>query len=223
MYDKDLITKVCNLTCSKKDLSIDQRTINYDIESPFKKYYDVNTIIGAINKYLSREWDDDALAKWCCIYCWILCGGFHDDLKENLNSLEEYLVELITDDLDGLSFFEEEDRLSGVIDVYERIEGYKNLDHVWQTRNKWKGVYSSIKSSNNDGFHQYIVLINEKEKEYMIFYEDFLEDEPKQHNKYFKYIEGDEFIKLIDKMKEDEYSIIKWHEEYYYLYQNNVG
>ena len=70
-------------------------------------------------------------------------------MKENLNSLEEYLVELITDDLDGLSFFEEEDRLSGVINVYERIEGYKNLDHVWQTRNKWKGVYSSIKSSNS--------------------------------------------------------------------------
>ena len=54
MYDKDLITKVCNLTCSKMDLSIDQRTINYDIESPFKKYYDVNTIIGAIYKYLSN-------------------------------------------------------------------------------------------------------------------------------------------------------------------------
>ena len=53
MYDKELIERICNLTCSKEDVWRYQSTINYDSEYPFRKYYDVNIIIGAINKYIS--------------------------------------------------------------------------------------------------------------------------------------------------------------------------
>ena len=81
MYDKELIQKVCELTCSKEDVVRDQTTIKYNTENPFKTYYNVSTLTGAFKKYIANEWDDQTLAHWACIYCWVLCGGFDDNVK----------------------------------------------------------------------------------------------------------------------------------------------
>ena len=80
MYDKELIEKVCTLTCSKSDVDRDQTTVKYDTEYPFRKYYSIEIIKGAIEKFLSGEWDAQTLAGWACIYDWILCGGFEDSV-----------------------------------------------------------------------------------------------------------------------------------------------
>ena len=58
MYDRELIQKVCALKCSKEEVVRNQTTIKYDTAHPFKTYYNVSTITGAINKYISNEWDD---------------------------------------------------------------------------------------------------------------------------------------------------------------------
>lgn len=214
MHDKDLIEKICNLTCDKNDVYRNQTTINYDYEYPFKKYYDVNIIIGAFNKYLSKEWDDRTLAGWFCIYNWIICGGFHDDLKENLNSLEEFLKDVISWYLDGLSFFDEENYLEdGMNDVYSWIDGFKNLDHIWQTRNDWKAVYAMVGKFAAFNENQYVVLINEKLNEYIIIHSDHLENG--FEDEIFKYTTEEEFAKLIEKLKEN-YKIISCSEEFYY-------
>ncbi len=55
MYDKTLIEKVCNLTCSEEDLEISLESIKFDIKSPFKKYFNVDTISNAIQKYINNE------------------------------------------------------------------------------------------------------------------------------------------------------------------------
>jgi len=217
MYDKDLINKVCNLTCTKEDLYRNTTSINYDIGYPFKKYYDVNTIIGALNKYLSKEWDDRTLANWCCIYNWIICGGFHDDLKEDFNPLELFLVNAISWDLDGLSFFDETYYLeNGVEEIYEWIEQYKGWDHIWQTRVEWKGVYSPIGLFDKVNGHQYVVLINDIRKEYMIIFSQDLNNNYKHQNEYLKFTSKNKFVKLIEKLKENEYTIISCSEDYYY-------
>lgn len=39
MYDKDLIQRICDLTCTSNDVIINQTTIKYDTEHPFRKYY----------------------------------------------------------------------------------------------------------------------------------------------------------------------------------------
>lgn len=218
MYDKELINKVCKLTFSKEELYRNQTTINYDIEYPFKKYYDMNVIIGAINKYLSKEWDDVTLAHWCCIYNWILRGGFHNDLKEDLNPLEEFLKDVISWDLDGLSFFNEDDYLEE--DISKWIENYRNFDHVWQTRNEWSGVYSPIGINDKINGDQYVLLINEKRKEYIIIFSSHLSNNYKNQNEYLKYTSKNKFIKLIEKLKEEKYSIVNWSEEYYCLELN---
>ena len=216
MYDKELINKVCKLTFSKEELYGNQTTINYDIEYPFKKYYDINIIIGAINKYLTKEWDDRTLAHWCCTYNWILCGGFHDDLKEDLNPLEEFLKEVISWNLDGLSFFDEDNYLEEDDDMSKLIEYYRNFDYVWQTRNEWSGVYSPIGTYDKINGDQYVLLINEKRKEYIIIFSSHLSNNYKNQNEYLKYTSKNKFIKLIEKTKKEDYSILSWSEEFYY-------
>lgn len=216
MYDKDLIERVCNLTCSKEDVCRNQITINYDTEYPFKKYYDVNIIIGAINKYISKEWDDQTLARWCCIYDWILCGGFSKDLKEELNPLEEYLFEDLSWTLDGLSFFDAEYYFEESEDeIYEIIKGFKNWNHVWQTRDSWKGVYATIGKYDMLNGDQYVLLINDNLKEYMILFSQHLSNNYKHQNKYLRYTTKNKFVKLVEKIK-DEYKIISRSEELYY-------
>ena len=217
MYDKDLINKVCNLSCLKNDVCRNQTTINYDTDYPFKKYYDVNIIIGAINKYLTKEWDDETLAGWCCIYCWILSGGFSKNLKEDLNPLEDFYKEIITWDLDGLSFFDEKYDLEyNPRYLQERIEQIKTLDYVWQTRTQWKGVYSPISTYHQENGEQCVLLINETKKEYIIFASEQLYNDYNHQNEYLKFISKNKFVKLVEKLKEKNYSLLSYAEDYYY-------
>lgn len=206
MYDKELIERVCNLTCTKNDVVRNQTTIHYDIEYPFKKYYSIDALIGAFKKYLSKEWDDILLSHWACIYCWILSGGFSIELKEDLNSFEEFFMETLTWSLDGLSFFQDDLLEEGTKEVFDWIEFYKNLDDVWQTRNDWHCVYAMPEEYNKLNEDYYIVLINDKTKKYMIMYSNWLqigfEDE------HFKYVSKKDFKILIEELKNKNYEII---------------
>ena len=219
MYDKELIERICNLTCSKEDLWENQTTsINYDSEYPFRKYYDVNIIIKAINKYISKEWDDQTLAGWCCIYNWILCGGFSNDVKEDLNPLEQYLFNDLSWELDGLSFFDEETYFEESKDeIYEIIESFKNWDHIWQTRDSWKGVYAPIGVFDLTNGDQYVLLVNETLKEYMIlFSEGHLSNNYKHQNDYLRYTSRNKFVKLEKYLKNNGYTMLGCSERFYY-------
>ena len=218
MYDKELIERICNLTCSKEDVCRDQTTINYDSEYPFRKYYDVNIIIKAINKYISKEWDDQTLAGWCCIYNWILCGGFSNDVKEDLNPLEQYLFDDLSWGLDGLSFFDEETYFEESKDeIYEIIESFKNWDHIWQTRDSWKGVYAPIGVFDLTNGDQYVLLVNETLKEYMILFSDgHLSNNYKHQNDYLRYTSRNKFVKLEKHLKNNGYTMLGCSERFYY-------
>lgn len=217
MYDKDLIEKICNLTCSKEDVCRNQTSINYDNEYPFRKYYDVKIIIGAINKYISKEWDGQTLARWCCIYNWILCGGFSNNLKEDLNPLETFLFDDLSWSLDGLSFFDEDTYFEESEDeIYNIIEGFNDWDHIWQTRDSWKGIYATIGKFDMINGDQYVLLINENLKEYMILFSaGHLSNNYKHQNEYLRYTTKNKFVKMVEKVKK-EYKIISYAEKSYY-------
>ena len=214
MYDKDLTNKVCNLTCTKEDVFRDQSIIKYDYENPFKKYFDIDIIVGAINKYLSKEWDAQTFASWACIYNWILCGGFHDDLKENLNSFEAFMKEVISWDLDGLSFFDE-DYLDDDESLEDWVQIYKDWNHILQTQEDWKAVYAMVGDCAEFNEDQYVVIINDNLKEYMIIHSDHLENGFEDDR--FKYITEEAFIELIEQLKEEEYKILSCSEKWYYM------
>ena len=216
MYDKELIQKVCNLTCTKEEVDRNQTTIKYDTEHPFKTYYNISTITGAIKKYLAKEWDARTLAGWACIYSWILSGGFNwDNIKEDLNSLEGFLRDVITWDLDGLSFFDgdrEEYNLLGC------IRCYKELDYVWQTREQWRAVYAMIGPFAEINGDQYVALINDGTKECMLIGSDCLENG--FEDEHFKFVTKEEHLSLMEQLKNSGYKILGCSEEYYYMDAN---
>lgn len=214
MYDKDLIQRVCNLTCSKEDVVRSQTTIAYDKLQPFRKYYNVEAIKGALEKFASDEWDDQTLAHWACIYCWILSGGFGDNVKEDLDTFEGFFRDVVTWDLDGLSFFDadcEEDPIKyicGIILIFE------NYDHIWQTREEWHAVYAMIGPNDEFNGAQWVLLINDRNKEYMILYTDCLENG--YEDEFFKFLKDTEFILRVENLKSAGYTALTGDEEYYY-------
>ena len=79
MYKKELLKKICDISCSSNELDEFVSQINkneYDSDNPFEKYYDVDRLIVAIDKYNSKEIDAKFLAHWMNAYNWIVMGGF---------------------------------------------------------------------------------------------------------------------------------------------------
>lgn len=216
--DKDLIQRVCDLTCSKDEIVRNQTTIKYDLLHPFRKYYNIATIKGAMGKFISNEWDDITLSHWACIYCWVLSGGYGDTVTEDLNTLEGYLRDIITWALDGLSFFDAEYDDDPIKCIRNTIELFENYDHIWQTLNEWNAIYAMIGPHAEENEDQYVVLINHIAKEYMIVCSGLCSGHLENgfEDKYFKFALQEDFIKLINQLKTDGYNMISCSEDHYY-------
>lgn len=61
---------------------------------------------------------------------------------------------------------------------------------------------------------QYVVLINDTTKEYIIIYSDYLENG--FEDEYFQYVSEKKFIHLIEQLKEKKYTILRYSEGFYY-------
>ena len=213
MYDKVLIQRVCDLTCSKEEVVRNQTTIKYDKDNPFRKYYSISTIKGALEKFMSKEWDDQTLAHWACIYCWILCGGFdYRNIKEDLNTFEKFCRDVIAWALDGLSFFNS--WTEEMKDIPELIQLFENYDKIWQTRNDWKAIYAMIGPFAEENEEQYVLLVNDKTKEYIIIYSDHLKNG--FEDEHFRFVSRDNYISLVEQLKNDGYTMLSCSEEHYY-------
>ncbi len=172
MFDLELTKKICNVACDLEEINIDQTKVKYDNDHPFKKYYRLETIIKAINKYKNNEISDECLAHWSCLYCWILNGGFSDDLTEDYDcELEKIIRYEISDVLDSLSFYDGET----YYDLNEYIEAFKSLDLLLKDIEKWEGFFTPTENAdyNED---QYVVLFNKIDKQFIILYTDYFEN-----------------------------------------------
>lgn len=215
MYDEKLIRKVCDLTCSKDEVVRNQTTVKYDVVHPFRKYYNIATIKGAMEKFISNEWDDITLSHWACIYCWILSGGCGDDVTEDLNTIEGFLRDVITWGLDGLSFFDSNDDEDPIKCMRNTIQLFEDYDHIWQTLNEWNAIYAMIGPYAKENEDQYVALINNISKEYMIVYSGHLKNG--FEDEHFKFVSQEDFIKLIDRLKAEGYNILSCSEDHYYI------
>lgn len=221
MYDKQLIEKICNLTCSKKELEISTDSIKYDIESPFKKYFHVETVVNAIQKYLDKEWDETMIARWGNHYNWIICGGFEEHVIEELNSIEDFIKWNISDWLDSLSFFDaikEEEKDIELDEEEMKLDGWEEvfrcLDNIFKTSTQWKGFYAKIGPRGEFNDDQFVLLVNDSTKQYMIFHSDFLDNG--YEDEYLKYMTQEEHIKKVREVEQMGYQLISCQEEYYF-------
>ena len=213
MYDKELFQRICDLTCSKDDVIRSQTSMEYDTVEPFKKYYSIATIKGAMEKFISQEWDDRTLAHWACIYSWILTGGCRDT-EEHLTPLQRFLCGVIVWDLDGLSFFGDEYCEDSIKLLRDCIQVFENYDHILKTHGEWRVLNATIGPYDESNGARWVLLINNRRSEYMILYADF-SDNPCEHT-FFKRVKAKEFIRHVEDLKSKDYTLLTCSEEYYY-------
>lgn len=215
MFDKELIKKICDLTCKFEEINIPQDKLKYDNEYPFEKYYKLEIIVNAIKKYLNKDWDDKMLSSWACRYDWVICGGFYKDLKEsNKNIVEKFIKSQISWNLDGLSFFEDWFLEEDMFDLNKIIEEFKNLDFVLNTIDNWKAYYAMVGPLAKENEDQYVLLINELDKKYMIIYSMFFENG--YEDEFIKFISEEEQKQKIKELEKSEYTLLSYSEQFYY-------
>ena len=176
MYNKDLFERICNVSCSWDELKEFVTVINekeFDLDNPFEKYYNVDRLISAIEKYQAKEIDAIFLACWMNAYNWIITGGFKIEDKDKSIGLKKFLVWQIVDWIDSLSFFNVD------VDQYD-LEEYKNiykvLDSVLQDSDQCSAVFAQHGCDDDE----VVVLISNDSARYFIKvygYLDYSDDE----------------------------------------------
>lgn len=208
--DYEYINKICNLTFSTNDVSINQCSVRYDYDHPFEKYYNLEIITKAYNKLIDKSWSIQKFTYWIVIYYYIINGGFYDDLIEDFTPFESVVIENLTYLLDGFSFIysykEKKERESLYINI-------KNLDHILKTISNWRCVYTLTKENDFEISNFYSIFINDDLKECLIsFYVDPFLD--KIDNFLIKKIDENEFIELINTLIKNSYEFLAYDDEY---------
>lgn len=213
MQVKDLIEKVCTLSCTKEDLVLDYSSIKNiklkDSECSFIKYYNLNTIFEAFNKCINKEWNIETLVSWCSIYTGIIEGEFLVTSKIDFKGIERLIYDLITTELDIFPsmYADETDYLDEAPEILNKLKFY---DCLWQQRKELK-AFTIERDLDPNAISVLTILINEKAKEYMTVssIEDIIFDESIHR------ININELKQLIHKLERIKYKQV--HKEEVYL------
>lgn len=207
--DYEYINKICNLTFSTNDVSINQCSVRYDYDHPFEKYYNLEIITKAYNKLLDKSWSIKKFTYWIVIYFYIINGGFYDELIEDFTPLKNIVIDNLTYLLDGFSFIYSYKEKKEWESLYINI---KNLDHVLKTISNWRCVYTLTMENDFVISNFYSIFINDNLKECLIsFYDDPFLD--KIDNYLIKKFDKNEFIELINTLIKNGYEFLAYDDE----------
>ena len=163
MYNQELFEKVCNVECSPYELekfiaAIDK--MDFDLESPFEKYYSLDKILNAIQKYQAGEINAKYLANWMSAYNWIIMGGFPIEEQGRIG-LREFMMRQLVDWLDSLSYFENENGRYN-LDPYKNVFGV--LDLILFDLDLCEAVFAPHGENENS----VVVLVKNKKAKYFV-------------------------------------------------------
>lgn len=167
MFEKKLLEKICEAKCSIKELedfvyNIDKK--DFDLDYPFEKYYDLNRIITMIEKYQNNLISAKYLAYWMNAYNWIIMGGFKIEDNDNHITLKRFIICLICDWLDSLSFF----NYCGEYELEKYKESFKSLNRVYLDCAECSAVFTPY--GNNDDIC--VLVVNEKSSYFVVLYDE---------------------------------------------------
>ena len=207
MYNKDLYNKIINASCSFEELELfisDIGKKEFDLDNAFEKYYDVEKILYAINRYENKEVDDKYLAYWMNAYNWIIMAGFKIESKNNEISFLDWVVWEISDWLDSLSFFDDSDDWFN-LDDYKN--SFKIIDGIYKNINEWDCVFAHTDEWGGNDDDVVLLVVNDKTKELVKIYasSDYLNERVD-----FPRIEEDEFEKKIKQLKKVGYQELRY-------------
>lgn len=213
--DFDYIKRICNLTCTENDLLKNEHFIKYDYDHPFDKYYNLNIIINAFNKYKDINDEYRLLENWSNIYGLILSNGCLSIAKQDYSVLKKNIVNSIYYLLNGVSSdcFITREYAEYNFDYKKTLLSFKNLNHVLETLEERNLIYLCQK--DEDYIEEIFgILINNKRKECLIIYnydEDLINGyEDKQ---IIKIASKEDYINTLNLYKENNYSFLHFDEE----------
>ena len=145
MYNKNLYNKMINCECSFDELA--EFSVNmsvkkdFDFNDSFNKYYNLDKILMAIEKYLNKTINAEYLTYWANVYNWILMASyfFNDNYS---NSFKQLLRNSISWELDALSFFDSVNIKQDRINLNKFIVEFKVLDYLYNRINNFMIYYS---------------------------------------------------------------------------------
>ena len=208
--DYEYINKICNLTFSTDDVSINQCSVRYDYDHPFEKYYNLETITKAYNKLLDKSWSIEKFSYGIVMYFCIINGGFYDELIEDFTPLKNIVIDNLTYLLDGFSFIYSYKEKKEWEILYINI---KKFDHILKTISNWRCVYTLTMENDFVISNFYSIFINDDLKECLIsFYDDPFLD--KIDDYLIKKVDKNEFIELINTLIKNGYEFIAHDDEY---------
>ena len=126
----------------------------FDFNNSFNKYYNLDKILMAIEKYLNKTINAEYLTYWANVYNWILMASyfFNDNYS---NSFKQLLRNSISWELDALSFFDSENEKQDKKNLKKFIVDFKILDYLYNKINNLMIYYVSYK----DEFDQTIIKV----------------------------------------------------------------
>ncbi len=168
MFNKELFDKICKADCSLdelEDLVINIDLKEFDLDKPFEKYYDLESILSVIEKYRKGKISDKYLAQWMNAYNWIIMGGFKIEDDEPVN-LEKLVIWQICDWLDSLSFFD----CGARYDLEKYEDSFKTLDLIYRNYNDYEAAVAQYGFNDDDAV---VLVISARSKHYAIIYCEF--------------------------------------------------
>ena len=218
MITKGLIEKVVCAECLKEEMSqvlnCLQNRKNYEglefLKNSFEKYYNLARIINAIRKYENKEIDDRYLAKWMCVYNWIIMADEWANVPIEEITFKTWVVWEISGWLDSLSFFDDSD------DFYN-LEEYKKtfevLDKIYNNLEDWNRVFAHTDEWGDNDDDVAVLVSNDKTKEFVRIGSqlDYLNNKVA-----FERVELDELKRRVDALKKLDYKELEygvWHDE----------
>ena len=173
MFDKEMYEKIFTISCTFEELENFVSDINkkeLDLDNAFEKYYSLDCILSAIKKYKAKQVDDRFLACWANAYNWIISAGL-DFQSETNHKIKEIIAFEISDWLDSLSFFDEDEE---VCDIEQYINVFSTLDKIYNSMNDWEFEYAPTNEFCDENGDIWLLLINIKEGLFLkLFHEGY--------------------------------------------------
>ena len=237
-FDDDMRTlygRICNLTCSLDDLKefnalepdwedgkggeIKNFTTPYDLNEPFRKYYDPNTVLKALDMFKNKEMDRNFLWEWLEAYSQILKAQTETALffigkkrkkERRLVLKEEAIACAISTLISNMAYMLTPKKESKLNDAIEALHTYTA---VYRNIHDWQVVYSPANQDEeyqdycfykvlffNDRIQQFFITKPEIGSEQECYYEGVFCD---------KY----DFHKIYDNLRNRKYKEIATHED----------
>lgn len=205
MYNKKIYDAVFDCSIddkSLKDFIINIKEAKLDKHNSFDKYYSLDIINLALKKVQDEERDALWLANWAnCYNHIIMASALEGEYSDN--QAKDFVMELISDTLDVLSFYDSDDEEYGY-SIKNYIHNFAKLDTLYKMIDEVNTFYSLEK--NLESFEMNIIFVNEKQK---IFYSAKSFDLTDIQNDDATLLLADELDEKIKQLKLEKYKQIE--------------